>query len=68
MNFATLYSQLDPQMYVGGDSVAFWGPMSWTVIFGLSFATFMTLIVVPAMYLIGNRLKLLLTDRKKLDI
>ncbi len=67
MNFRTLFSELDPQIYIGGDSVAFWGPMSWTVIFGLSFATFMTLVVVPAMYLIGNRLKLRLTDREKLD-
>ena len=67
INFGTLYSQLDPQFYIGGDSVAFWGPMSWTVIFGLTFATFMTLIVVPVMYLIGNRIKLRFTDKDKLD-
>lgn len=40
----------DPHIYFGGDNVAFWGPMSWTVIFGLSFATFLTLVIVPAMY------------------
>ena len=57
-DFGGLFSHLNPNFYIGGDSVAFWGPMSWTVIFGLTFATFMTLIVVPAMYLIGNRIKL----------
>ncbi|MEA3452565.1 MAG: efflux RND transporter permease subunit [Bacteroidota bacterium] len=57
-DFAGLFSNLAPNIYVGGDNVGFWGPMSWTVIFGLAFATFMTLIVVPAMYLIGNRIKL----------
>ncbi len=57
-DFGGLFSHLNPNFYIGGDNVAFWGPMSWTVIFGLTFATFMTLIVVPAMYLIGNRIKL----------
>ena len=50
MNFGTLLSKLDPQLYFGGDNVLFWGPMSWTVIFGLSFSTFLTLIIVPVMY------------------
>ena len=40
----------DPHIYFGGDNVSFWGPMSWTVIFGLSFATFLTLVIVPSMY------------------
>jgi multidrug efflux pump len=51
INFVTLLSDWDPQIYIGGDNVAFWGPMSWTVIFGLTFATFLTLIVVPVMYI-----------------
>ncbi len=50
MNFGSLLSKLDPQLYFGGDNVLFWGPMSWTVIFGLSFSTFLTLIIVPVMY------------------
>jgi multidrug efflux pump subunit AcrB len=45
-------SDLDPQIYFGGDNVAFWGPMAWTVVYGLSFATFLTLVVVPVMYLL----------------
>jgi len=66
INFVTLFTKLDPQFYLGGDSVIFWGPLSWTIIFGLTFATFMTLIVVPAMYLIANRIKLRAFDKKKL--
>jgi len=51
-NFLTLYTSFDPQISVGGESVAFWGPMSWTVIFGLTFATVLTLIISPVMYMI----------------
>ena len=50
INFLTLFTDLDPQIYFGGDSVAFWNPLAWTIIFGLTFATFLTLIVVPVMY------------------
>ena len=50
INFLTLFTELDPQIYFGGDSVAFWNPLAWTIVFGLAFATFLTLIVVPAMY------------------
>ena len=50
INFVTLFTELNPQIYFGGDSVAFWNPLAWTIIFGLAFATFLTLIVVPAMY------------------
>jgi multidrug efflux pump subunit AcrB len=50
INFLTLFSELNPQIYFGGDSVAFWNPLAWTIIFGLAFATFLTLIVVPSMY------------------
>ncbi len=56
INFATLLSSFDPQFYVGGDNADFWGPMAWTVIFGLTFATFLTLIIVPVMYLLADKL------------
>ena len=58
INFMTLFTEFDPQFYIGGENVAFWGPMSWTIIFGLTFATFLTLIIVPVMYFILNKLKL----------
>ena len=57
INFITLFSELKPHIFFGGDSVAFWKPLSWTIIFGLAFAFFMTLIIVPAMYLISERLR-----------
>jgi len=55
-NFLTLYTRFDPQISLGGENVAFWGPMSWTVIFGLTFATFLTLLVSPVMYMLTIRI------------
>ena len=57
INFVTLFSELNPHIFLGGDNVAFWKPLSWTLIFGLIFAFFMTLFIVPAMYLIAERLR-----------
>ena len=55
-DFFSLYTHFDPKFSMGGESVAFWGPMSWTVIFGLSFATFLTLLVSPVMYMLTIRI------------
>ena len=63
-NFSTLITQWDPQIFIGGDNVAFWGPMAWTVIYGLIFATFLTLIVVPCMYWLAYALMRLFVGRK----
>lgn len=63
INFMTFFTDFDPQFYIGGENVAFWGPMSWTIIFGLTFATFLTLIIVPVMYSIVNNLKLKLAEK-----
>lgn len=57
IDFGSLLTHGDPKIYFGGDSVAFWGPLSWSIIFGLSFATFITLIILPAMYLVGWKTK-----------
>jgi hypothetical protein len=57
IDFASLFTELNPHIFFGGDSVAFWGPLSWTMIFGLAFATFLTLFLVPAMYLIAYKSK-----------
>jgi multidrug efflux pump subunit AcrB len=54
IDFAKLFSTGNPHLYFGGDNVAFWGPLSWTMIFGLAFATFLTLVLVPCMYLLAN--------------
>lgn len=56
-NFITLFSELDPHIHMGGDNVVFWGPLSWAVIYGLIFATFLTLIMVPVMLLIVMKIK-----------
>ena len=58
INFATLLTEFDPQFYIGGDNAAFWGPMAWTVIFGLTFATVITLVLVPVMYLLTDKLSI----------
>lgn len=57
INFVTTFSDLNPHIFFGGDSAAFWKPLAWTIIFGLAFAFFMTLVMVPAMYLIAERLR-----------
>jgi multidrug efflux pump subunit AcrB len=51
IDFVTLFTELNPHIFFGGDNVAFWAPLSWTMIFGLIFGTFLTLFMVPVMYL-----------------
>ncbi|MDT0606034.1 efflux RND transporter permease subunit [Croceitalea rosinachiae] len=65
INFISLFGQFDPQIYVGGDNVIFWGPLAWTVIFGLIVATFLTLIIVPVLFNIIYRLKIRLRGSHK---
>lgn len=57
INWVSLFEHFEPRIFFGGDSVVFWGPLSWTIIFGLAFAFFMTLLLVPSMYIIAERLK-----------
>lgn len=57
IDFVAMFSELNPHIFFGGDNASFWKPLSWTIIFGLTFAFFMTLVIVPAMYLIAERLK-----------
>ncbi len=64
INFITLFTEFNPHIYFGGDNVMFWGPLSWTIIFGLSFATFLTLVFLPALYLIDYKMKLRMQRKK----
>ncbi len=64
-NFRSLITDLDPQVFIGGDNTALWGPMAWTVIYGLIFATFLTLFVVPVMYWLAYLAKRRVLNRKK---
>jgi multidrug efflux pump subunit AcrB len=61
----SLFSQFDANIYMGGDNVIFWGPLAWTVIFGLIVATFLTLIIVPVLFFIVYRLKLRIRGTRK---
>ncbi len=57
IDFYGLFKSFNPDIFIGGENVIFWGPMSWTIIFGITFATFLTLIAVPVMFLLIERLK-----------
>lgn len=57
IDFAGLFAEFDPQIYFGGPNATFWKPLAWSIIFGLTFATFLTLVVVPSMYLMVSRAK-----------
>jgi multidrug efflux pump subunit AcrB len=57
IDFEKLFSEFNPHLYLGGDNVAFWGPLAWTMIFGLLGATFLTLLVVPSMYMLGYNVR-----------
>lgn len=56
IDFIAMFEELNPHIYFGGDSAVFWKPLSWTIIYGLIFAFFMTLLAVPALYIISERL------------
>ena len=58
IDFFALFSEFNPHIYIGGDNVIFWGPLAWTVIFGLIVATFLTLIIVPVLFNIVYRIKI----------
>jgi multidrug efflux pump len=63
INFYTLFSEFNPNLYFGGDNVIFWGPLAWTVIYGLFIATFLTLIVVPILFFLVTKFNLWVRSR-----
>ena len=63
-DFFTLVTDLNPHFFMGGDNVVFWGPLAWTIIFGLTYATVLTLVMVPVMFYLVKRLKYALRDRR----
>ena len=68
INFFTLVKDFDPNIYFGGDNVIFWGPLAWTVIYGLMIATFLTLIVVPVLFYLAMRLKMWVHSKRNPSI
>ena len=65
INFFTLFKDFNPNIYMGGDNVVFWGPLAWTVIYGLLVATFLTLIFVPVMFFLTMKFKMWLRRKVK---
>jgi len=63
-DFFGLITDLNPHLYMGGDNVIFWSPLAWTIIFGLSYATILTLIIIPVMFFLVKRTKYWIRDRK----
>ena len=55
-DFVSFFKFYQVNFYLGGDNMVFFGPIAWAIIFGLSFATFLTLLVIPSMYLIQVKL------------
>jgi multidrug efflux pump len=58
IDFFSLFSEFEPNIYMGGDNVIFWGPLAWTVIYGLIIATFLTLLLVPVLFYLAMRMKM----------
>ncbi|WP_445386185.1 efflux RND transporter permease subunit [Robiginitalea sp. IMCC44478] len=65
IDFFSLFTNFDPNIYIGGDNVIFWGPLAWTVIFGLLVSTFLTLIIVPVLFNITYRIKIAIKGKRK---
>ncbi|WP_395044561.1 efflux RND transporter permease subunit [Flavobacterium sp.] len=63
-DFFSLVTDLNPHVFIGGDNVMFWGPLAWTIIFGLTYATVLTLVMVPVMFYLVKRVKYWLRDNK----
>jgi multidrug efflux pump subunit AcrB len=63
-DFFTLITDFNPHFFMGGDNVIFWGPLAWTIIFGLTYATVLTLVMVPVMFYLVKRMKYSLRDRR----
>ncbi|WP_103864036.1 efflux RND transporter permease subunit [Aquimarina sp. I32.4] len=68
IDFFSLFSNFDPKIYLGGDNVIFWGPLAWAVIYGLIIATFLTLIIVPCLFFIVNRIKVRFSKKNVAEI
>ncbi len=63
-DFFGLITDLNPHLYMGGDNVIFWSPLAWTIIFGLTYATVLTLVMVPVMFYLVKRTKYWIRDKK----
>jgi len=68
IDFFGLFSSYDPNIFLGGDNNMFFAPMAWTIIYGLTFATFLTLIILPSVYLLAYKFKVWIYQKLQLTI
>jgi multidrug efflux pump subunit AcrB len=68
IDFFGLFSSYDPNIFLGGDNNMFFAPMAWTIIYGLTFATFLTLIILPSIYLLAYKFKVWIYQKLQLTI
>jgi multidrug efflux pump len=57
IDFVAMFTELNPHIHTGSDSAAFWNILAWTIIYGLTFSTILTLVIVPCMYYINERIR-----------
>lgn len=57
IDFVNWFKTYDANFYLGGDNVAFWGPMSIAIIYGVVFSFFLTLVMVPVMFVMLQKAK-----------
>ena len=50
VDFVGLLADFAPNFQIGSENTQFWGPMGTAIISGLTFATFLTLVIVPVLY------------------
>ena len=68
IDFFGLFASYNPNIFLGGDNNMFFAPMAWTIIYGLTFATFLTLIILPSVYLLAYKFKVWIYQKLKLNI
>ena len=61
VDFVGLLADFAPNFEFGSENTQFWGPMGTAIISGLTFATFLTLVIVPVMYSAFDSLSLRVT-------
>jgi multidrug efflux pump len=57
VDFVGFFRDLSPHLIVGGPSAVFWNILAWTIIYGLTFSTILTLVIVPCMYYVNERIR-----------
>ena len=62
VDFVGLLADFAPNFQFGSENTQFWGPMGTAIISGLTFATFLTLVIVPAMYSAFDSVSLRVTE------